>query len=1295
MTISLSKLAALEAAIEYLVKATPGEQLEYLSPGEKPPSDTKIHTTERGAQGYYPSEVLDTKIEISQPSKMSRQEFEDKRITQQEMLERGADGHLSSAVEIDIPLNLIEGLEPVPDMEGGYQEGTPVTQPVEIKYDDGQFILYAGNHRVQQAKVNGDSTIPAFVENLKYSDLKTAFEPRSLEPTEEREVEVVQAPELPKSGIELERDRQRNQATELEALNLVSPQDITDGGYSNVIKRSDANDLVEPDFLNENGANDENLYERAIKLGLDKVTVWHGTTGKGATGILTDGAVDPAKTGGGFGAGFNMSPKAASSWAGGKAIGPELQHSVDRLPMIIQFDVPVELLRDITHDQSSDAYSIEDYQVKIPLDLETTKILYSDDPDAPYPNKSFNLLNEHFSGVPRNLLKQEKSLDLSVTVPDDSSLYGVKAADHQLRQPNGSPVRGTPMSLDDPRIPETVYHMTTNAPAIRASKKLIAGGVGGLGGDASDQIISLTINKEIAYQLAEDTKLASEIGRMRGGEHRTPERAEASKAILKRLNQEMEKEGWDSKMFRNFSDDPSNEYMLEGLNAREWLKEYFKARARETDDEKRDPLFFTEPEDLAKINPENVDVIEIPKNALRTGAMITDFDLDSPYGLQEIRVYGDVGVSAEEKSDNLSKLLVLEDYLSKATMTTDSIRIGNLDIPVEIATDPVTGLSWRDSLAPGTGMLFDLGDHPVITMKGMKFPLDLVWMADGRVVYLTENALVPVLNQESLYIPEAHATAVLEINGGEVQRLGIKIGDFVEGGNFLWKQSNLSKLLVLETALDYLVKSQPGEKLEYLSPGEKPPGETPIRTTPRGATGYYPSEVVTGEGEATEPSELEPGEEREIEVVQPEESTSTNLNQLPYKSIVQAQIDSRELFVLHDTEVAQNHNYIFNNQHTKLERVLGSDSKTFLGSEIKPERLTADNLESVGFTDGSLNGIDEMGSTGINAAHNYTVKVDGKRFIYKTMYGDNRAEMLSYSVDRALGLNIVPYVKSHSIDVEKLYDKFLGTWNKSFPLTSGGEESLEWLDQVTRLSPHEDPKRADAYLNELHDDLNLGGGHFMEFCENCLSTSDRDRAVIEMLMTAEGREEFIKVMLLDLIIANPDRHTGNWMLTDDHKMIAIDNGLAGDGAGMEGNLDSLAEVNPGSPYNDTNFQFPDKLTMRYSSGPLLTSVMEEKVGEGWDKEEYTKIMLEAFDPDVFGEEISNVFDKYFDFNKLNPVTEAVNWKVLPIKKQTRFKENFVENVQRAFSPPVMGLLGSLIPGYTSPWSERLADLELP
>ena len=155
-------------ALEHILKATPGEELEYLDPGEKAPEGVQVHTTQRGARGYYPSDISD-----SASWDMSPQEFRNAQVTREQMLERGADGHLSRAVEIQIPISKLEGLEPVPAMEGGYQEGTPITQPIEVVYDRDmdQFTLYAGNHRVQQAKVNGDSTIPAFVEGLRYSEI--------------------------------------------------------------------------------------------------------------------------------------------------------------------------------------------------------------------------------------------------------------------------------------------------------------------------------------------------------------------------------------------------------------------------------------------------------------------------------------------------------------------------------------------------------------------------------------------------------------------------------------------------------------------------------------------------------------------------------------------------------------------------------------------------------------------------------------------------------------------------------------------------------------------------------------------------------------------------------------------------------------------------------------------------------------------------------------------------------------------------------------------------------------------
>jgi diguanylate cyclase (GGDEF)-like protein len=89
-------------------------------------------------------------------------------ITKPEMLRRGADGNVNTAKERYIPLNKIDGLEPTPAAsdEEGYRKGREITQPIEVVYSksDDTYYLYSGNHRVTQAKINGDSHIRAFVQ---------------------------------------------------------------------------------------------------------------------------------------------------------------------------------------------------------------------------------------------------------------------------------------------------------------------------------------------------------------------------------------------------------------------------------------------------------------------------------------------------------------------------------------------------------------------------------------------------------------------------------------------------------------------------------------------------------------------------------------------------------------------------------------------------------------------------------------------------------------------------------------------------------------------------------------------------------------------------------------------------------------------------------------------------------------------------------------------------------------------------------------------------------------------------
>ena len=97
-------------------------------------------------------------------------ELPSRAISKKTMLDRGADGHLSTAYERYIPIKQLDGLEPVPannfTASGKYIKGRKVTQPIEVAYDTAQdkFMVYGGNHRIAQAKANGQTHIKAFVE---------------------------------------------------------------------------------------------------------------------------------------------------------------------------------------------------------------------------------------------------------------------------------------------------------------------------------------------------------------------------------------------------------------------------------------------------------------------------------------------------------------------------------------------------------------------------------------------------------------------------------------------------------------------------------------------------------------------------------------------------------------------------------------------------------------------------------------------------------------------------------------------------------------------------------------------------------------------------------------------------------------------------------------------------------------------------------------------------------------------------------------------------------------------------
>jgi len=115
------------------------------------------------------------------------------------------------------------------------------------------------------------------------------------------------------------------------------------------------------------------------------------------------------------------------------------------------------------------------------------------------------------------------------------------------------------------------------------------------------------------------------------------------------------------------------------------------------------------------------------------------------------------------------------------------VRIGNrVAVPVEVArteAEKTRGLSGRDRLAPDRGMLFvyEAPVRPLIWMRGMRFPLDILWIRDGRVVDLVRGAKAPTPGEAPQeFAPREDAQYVLEVPAGFVERQGIAVGDRVE-----------------------------------------------------------------------------------------------------------------------------------------------------------------------------------------------------------------------------------------------------------------------------------------------------------------------------------------------------------------------------------------------------------------------------------------------------------------------------------------------------------------------------------
>lgn len=122
-------------------------------------------------------------------------------------------------------------------------------------------------------------------------------------------------------------------------------------------------------------------------------------------------------------------------------------------------------------------------------------------------------------------------------------------------------------------------------------------------------------------------------------------------------------------------------------------------------------------------------------------------------------------------------LLLFASHFKKENI--NGFRIKDREVKVEIVTSSKAqqkGLGGRESLCENCGMLFVFPEKKKTSfwMKDMHFDLDIIWVADSKVSYISKNADHSSLERMN---PETPSDMVLELNAGFCDRYGVKIGD--------------------------------------------------------------------------------------------------------------------------------------------------------------------------------------------------------------------------------------------------------------------------------------------------------------------------------------------------------------------------------------------------------------------------------------------------------------------------------------------------------------------------------------
>ncbi len=119
-------------------------------------------------------------------------------------------------------------------------------------------------------------------------------------------------------------------------------------------------------------------------------------------------------------------------------------------------------------------------------------------------------------------------------------------------------------------------------------------------------------------------------------------------------------------------------------------------------------------------------------------------------------------------------------------LTTSSVRVGERTYDVEVAVtseEQRIGLSERDSMPEMSGMVFPFTPPQIVSfwMWNMKFPIDIVWIRNGKIVGVTESLPVPANGTAAedlpTFSPPEEVDYVLEINVDQGKHF--KVGESV------------------------------------------------------------------------------------------------------------------------------------------------------------------------------------------------------------------------------------------------------------------------------------------------------------------------------------------------------------------------------------------------------------------------------------------------------------------------------------------------------------------------------------